>query len=112
LRAPVWSEPERTEDGVKATVLHVDNFGNVVLNLGAEEWSEPFGAQKPYLPQYHRDIPLYPFYAQIPHDAAGVIVGSQGYLELACNCASAARFLGLRPGHTLHVLLAEPGAPA
>jgi S-adenosylmethionine hydrolase len=105
LRAPVWSDPVRTEDGVKATVLHVDNFGNVVLNLNAEEWNGPFSTQNPHLPQYSMDIPLYSFYAQIPHDAAGVIVGSQGYLELACNCASAAKFLGLRPGHTLHVRL-------
>ena len=112
LRAPAWSEPEPTADGVKTTVLHIDTFGNVVLNLGVEEWSVPFGAKKPYLPQYHMDIPLYPCYAQIPHNTAGVIVGSQGYLELACNCASAAKFLGLRPGHTLHIRLAEAGVPA
>jgi S-adenosylmethionine hydrolase len=105
LRAPVWSKPLRTEDGVKATVLHVDSFGNVVLNLNVEEWNDAFSTQKPYLPQYRMDIPLYSFYAQIPQDAAGIIAGSQGYLELACNCASAANFLGLRPGHTLHVRL-------
>ena len=105
LRTPVWSEPVRTEDGIKATVLHVDIFGNVVLNLNAEEWKGPLLAQKPHLPQYNMDIPLYPFYAQIPQDAAGFIAGSQGYLELACNCASAAKLLGLRPGHTLHVRL-------
>ena len=105
LRTPAWSEPLLTEDGVKTTVLHVDSFGNVVLNLNAEKWIDAFSTQKPYLPQYHKDIPVYPCYAQIPQDAAGLIVGSQGYLELACNCASAARFLGLRPGHTLHVRL-------
>jgi S-adenosylmethionine hydrolase len=87
-------------------VLHVDSFGNVVLNLREEEWAGPFSTQKPFLPQYGMHIPLYPFYAQIPQTAAGAIVGSQGYLELACNCASAAKFLGLRPGHTLHVRLA------
>jgi len=106
LRAPAWSEAIRTEDGVKATVLHVDKFGNVVLNLNTEEWSGPFSAQAPSLPQYNMRIPLYPYYAQIPQNAAGVIAGSQGYLELACNCASAAKLLGLRPGHTLHVRLA------
>ena len=106
LRAPAWSEPVRTEDGVKATVLHVDKFGNVVLNLSTEEWIGPFGTQNPYLPQYNMQIPLYPFYAQIPQSVAGIIAGSQGYLELACNCGSAEKFLGLRPGHTLHVRLA------
>jgi S-adenosylmethionine hydrolase len=105
LRAPAWSAPERTEDGVKVTVLHVDGFGNVVLNLNAEEWSGPFSAHKPHLPQYGMDIPLHAFYAQIPPDAAGLVVGSQGYMELACNCASAAKLLGLRPGHTLHMRL-------
>ena len=110
LRAPVWSEPERTADGVKATVLHVDAFGNVVLNLSAEEWRVPFGAKTPCLPRRRMDMPLYPCYAQIPHDALGVIVGSQGYLELARNRASAAEFLGLLPGRTLHIRLAEPGS--
>ena len=105
LRAPVWSEPIRTEDGVKVTVLHVDSFGNVVLNLHVAEWLEPLSTQKPHLPQYRIDVPLYPFYARIPQDAAGMIAGSQGYLELACNCASAAALLGLRPGHTLYVRL-------
>ena len=108
LYAPAWSEPAHTEDGIKATVLHVDNFGNVVLNLTAEAWTGPFSTQSPYLPQYGMNIPLYPFYAQIPQAAAGVIAGSQGYLELACNCASAAKFLGLRPGHTLHIRLTTP----
>ena len=105
LRAPAWSAPERTEDGVKVTVLHVDSFGNVVLNLKAEEWNGPFSANTPHLPHYGLDIPLHASYSQIPQDAAGLIVGSQGYMELACNCASAAGLLGLRPGHTLHVRL-------
>ena len=105
LRAPVWSDPSRTEEGVKTTVLHVDSFGNVVLNLHAAEWHKQLSTQRPYLLQYRMDILLYPFYAQIPQDAVGIIAGSQGYLELACNCASAAALLGLRPGHTLHVRL-------
>jgi S-adenosylmethionine hydrolase len=106
LRIPAWSEPVRTEDGVKATVLHVDSFGNAVLNLDAEEWSGPFSAHNPHLPQYGMDILHYAFYAQIPQNAVGLIVGSQGYMELACNCTSAAQLLGLRPGYTLHVRLA------
>ena len=105
LRTSVWSEPIRTEEGVKATVLHVDSFGNVVLNLNTEEWYGPIEGHPPHLPQYHMDIPLYSCYAQIPQDTAGIIPGSQGYLELACNRASAASLLGLRPGHTLHVRL-------
>jgi S-adenosylmethionine hydrolase len=105
LNVPVWSEPARTEDGLKVTVLHVDSFGNVVLNLHADTWSGPFSTLNPFLLQYKIDIPLYPCYAHIPQDSAGLIVGSQGYLELACNCASAANFLGLRPGLTLHVRL-------
>ncbi|MCL1985875.1 MAG: SAM-dependent chlorinase/fluorinase [Betaproteobacteria bacterium] len=105
LRSSAWSEPVRTEDGVKATVLHVDSFGNVVLNLNAEEWNEPLEAQKPHLQQYHMDVSLYSCYAQMPQNAVGIIPGSQGYLELACNRASAAKLLGLRPGHTLHLRL-------
>ncbi len=104
MHAPRWSAATRTEDGLSATVLHVDGFGNAVLNAGAEEWAPLLSGCCPRLPLY-RDmrVPLLSTYAEIPVGSAALIVGSQGYLELACNRASAAGLLGLKPGYTLHI---------
>jgi S-adenosylmethionine hydrolase len=104
LCAPAWSAPQRTEDGIRATVLHVDGFGNIVLNLAVEEWREALEAGNPRLPR-HNGMPVPPCasYAQIPRESAGIISGSQGYLELACNRASAAKFFGLKAGYALHI---------
>jgi S-adenosylmethionine hydrolase len=103
LYVPPWSAAQRTEDGIRATVLHVDVFGNVVLNLAVEEWREPLATGNPNLPRYNLPVPLCASYEQLPREGAGLISGSQGYFELARNRASAAKFLGLKPGYALHI---------
>jgi len=101
------SEPVRTEDGIEAMVLHVDRFGNCILNLDSETW-EPvlFKARNPVLAG-PGEIRLHPVltYERLEKDQLGVIKGSQGYLELAMNREPADKALGLRPGHTLRILL-------
>ena len=110
MLSPPWSAAERTETGIKTTVLHVDDFGNVVLNTPVKTWVDFFTKHCPCLPQFgNMPTPFCVSYADIAPESAGLIAGSQGYLELACNRASAAKFLGVKPGHTLHLHLA-PGA--
>lgn len=104
LRSPSWSAAQRTKDGIKTAVLHIDSFGNVVLNAAVEEWAQALLSAEPHLPQYNdMPVPACASYAAIPAGGVGIIPGSQGYLELACNRASAAKVLGLKPGHVLHI---------
>ncbi len=42
-------------------------------------------------------------YAQIPEGGVGLLVGSQGFFELAGNQASAAMALGLRRGDAVRL---------
>ncbi|MGE4297475.1 MAG: S-adenosyl-l-methionine hydroxide adenosyltransferase family protein [Desulfovibrionaceae bacterium] len=104
LARPAWSEPLPQADGVGGTVLHVDRFGNTVLNLAVE----------PYLDQMRQwagkkgelaleagsrcVVRLATTYEDIPMGEVGLLAGSQGFLELAMRMDSAAALLQLDEG--------------
>ena len=85
------------------SVLHVDRFGNVVLNLALIPWRDLlFGNSSLSLagPVSRQVIPART-YALIPGLALGLVPGSQGHLELAMNRCSAAAAVGLDIGSEL-----------
>lgn len=99
------AEPVPTQDGVDAVVLHVDRFGNCLLNLDAATWeSEFFKGKHPTLVS-PRELPLHPVltYERLEAGQIGVIKGSQGYLELAMNQDSAASALNLVSGTAISI---------
>ena len=90
-----------SEEGMTCSVLHVDSFGNVILNLGEEEFLR-LGLHD------HRRLEVKTMhgrssasiartYSEIPRGQFGVIIGSQGYVEIAMRESSAAARLGLKP---------------
>jgi len=93
--------PERLPDGsIRAEVLHVDGFGNLITNLpfiwlaeaGAdwrERWSARIGT---------RTIPLLRTYGDAPAESAVALVNSYDHLEIAVAQGDAARVLGLGRG--------------
>ncbi|MFW6323989.1 MAG: SAM hydrolase/SAM-dependent halogenase family protein [Desulfovibrionales bacterium] len=74
-----------------AGALHIDQFGNVILNLPRDEWW-PRVSTLPSLqmisPAKTHLSPATSF-ARIPAGNAGILPGSQGFLELALNQKSA-----------------------
>lgn len=104
LRLP-WAEPEYKDchAALVAHVLHVDRFGNCLLNLRVNPWRAVL-AQWPRITLFMPgvvDVRLVQSYADLARDEFGLLAGSQGYLEIALPQASAARELGLRSGHSL-----------
>lgn len=93
-------------DGQQHThVLHVDRFGNAVLAL----LDHP--APKPGLPitlvtPRRTRLTAVETYADIEPGEAGLLAGSQGFLEIAANHASAAALLGLAAGMNITLSLA------
>lgn len=93
---PLWTEPLMDRGKCSARVLHVDRFGNCVLNLRAGalgplhnlQISTPLG----------RELPAVDTYSDLPEGAPGLLEGSQGFFEIAVNLGSAARQLGLSMG--------------
>lgn len=93
---PLWSEPMMAKGHCSVRVLHVDRFGNCVLNLRAEALGHldnltirtPLG----------RELPAVDTYSDLPEGAPGLLEGSQGFFEIAVNQGSAARQFGLSMG--------------
>ena len=94
------SRPHLEGNRVQAGVVHVDRFGNCVLNLKSEQWAGSFPAGRPIKLVHPRreTIRSVSTYALIPNARVGLLAGSQGYLELACNQRSCAQHLGLDIG--------------
>jgi S-adenosylmethionine hydrolase len=100
-------EPVRTPERVRATVLHVDHFGNCILNLDIPGWQASLAKARHLSMTSGQTSGLRPAvtYSSLEPGEVGIIAGSQGYLELAMNQDSAAARLGLTPGNTLDILL-------
>ena len=85
---------------ITARVVHVDRFGNCILNLAAVDWSSRFDrlhGLRLLVPQ-PEPVLFVRTYAWIPEGSFGLLPGSQGFYELACNQASCAKRLGLKIG--------------
>lgn len=98
LHRPAWAEPEQRGREIAAHVLHVDRFGNCLLNLPEGLWPEGGLERVELLAPLLQPLVPVRTYAEISAGGVGVLVGSQGYWELAVNQGSAAAVLGLAPG--------------
>jgi S-adenosylmethionine hydrolase len=104
IERPAWADPSCGPCGVDARVLHVDRYGNCLLSLRANftppkppTWLRmPWGQRRGMLPVHT--------YADLGPGEIGLLAGSQGFLELAANQASAAEALGLRRGDAVRLL--------
>lgn len=93
-----WAAPKWEGAQVTARVLHVDRFGNCLLNLPERLWPVAgLGWIEMRMPLLQSLTPVRT-YAEIPVNGVGILVGSQGFWELAVNQGSAAAVLGLAPG--------------
>jgi hypothetical protein len=95
--------PRLTESPVPrldAAVLHIDRFGNLILNVRIGEepgffaTNDGIGLTSPERLRLRRTAS----YAELGPDELGLIAGSQGFYELSMNRRSAARRLGLDAG--------------
>jgi len=90
-----------SDEGMTCTVLHVDSFGNVILNLGEEEFLR-LGLHEDRRLEVktmhgRSSASIAGTYSKIHGDQLGIILGSQGYVEIAMRESSAAARLGLKP---------------
>ncbi|MFK4764064.1 S-adenosyl-l-methionine hydroxide adenosyltransferase family protein [Desulfobaculum sp. SPO524] len=107
-----WARPRLEDDNaaVTATVLHVDRFGNCILNLPAREWLDRLCHWEGLaLSAKGRTgaVTCCRTYADLPLGSMGLLEGSQGYLELSMNQASAARLLAATCGTTITLAAAQ-----
>lgn len=87
-------------DAANCSVLYVDSFGNVILNLTREDIEQLrlHSGDRITIRTRKRRAPglVVKTYSDIPHSRLAMIQGSQGYLEIAVREGSAAARLGLK----------------
>lgn len=111
-----WAEPEWNvrARSVDAFVLHVDRFGNCLTNIPLASGEDFLGHWGPMdlLRASGERLAVTPSrsYPDLPVGSLGLLAGSQGYLELAMNQASAAEFTGLCAGDALTLATRNPEA--
>ena len=97
-------DPELSCGKLKCLVLHIDRFGNVILNLKTpSKYTASLGQTSWSI----ANIPLCPVlaYEQLAEHEVGILPGSQGYLELAMNKQNAGRHLVLDAGQQFEIIL-------
>jgi S-adenosyl-L-methionine hydrolase (adenosine-forming) len=96
---------EERDGGYRGEVLHVDHFGNAVTNL-PERWVAHAGGAA-LVEAGGKSMPVVRTYSDVGVGELCAVVGSTGWLEVACRDDSAASRLGLAPGQPV-VLKAAP----
>jgi S-adenosylmethionine hydrolase len=102
-----WPEPSITPEAVRGEIVYVDGFGNLISNIRGSDLMA-WLAEKSHviilgsltvkgLSSTYGDAAVGEFLA---------LVGSHGYLEIACAGGNAARRLGMGKGRSLAVIRA------
>ena len=83
---------------VSSNVLYIDSFGNIVTNVPEGNLRKLIHGRNARLTtkEGSNDCPVVTTYSEIPRGKIGILMGSQGYLEVAMRESSAADKLGLR----------------
>jgi S-adenosyl-L-methionine hydrolase (adenosine-forming) len=100
LTALELPEPRRHRDGLTATALLVDRFGNITLNLRARQLEDAhLGDQVELLCGSERFLArVARTFASVRPSDIVVLVDSYGQAAIAVNAGSAVEVLGLEPG--------------
>jgi hypothetical protein len=84
-------------------VVHNDKFGNVVTNIPNGVVGKLSGRLFVRIGGRRFRVRLVRSYSELEGNELGLLVGSHGFLELACRESSAARKLSARPGRVLRI---------
>lgn len=101
LIAQPWSQPDIRPGQARAHVLHIDRFGNCVLNLEAGSLGTPRNLR--LTSPGGGAITYATTYSDMPEGDPGLLEGSQGFLEIAVNQRSAAKRFGLSMGDAIEL---------
>ncbi|WP_232840868.1 SAM hydrolase/SAM-dependent halogenase family protein [Methanothrix thermoacetophila] len=82
--------PRVVANGVETTVIHIDNFGNVVLNMKSVPDSD--------MRLMGRRLKRVRTYGEAGWNESLITLGSHGFAEIAVNGGSAAKLFGLSTG--------------
>jgi S-adenosylmethionine hydrolase len=103
-------QPVITPTQIRGTVIHVDNFENVVVNIRREVFEQAANG-RPFSLYFKRNDPI----VQLSANYCDVTVGEQlclfnaaGFLEIAVNMGKAATLLGLKVEDVVEIVFETP----
>lgn len=104
---PSYTEPTLDDDKVHCEVFHIDGFGNTITNLHSthiSKWNWRAG-QKFRLSLGSRRIPTryVRTYSDLKKNECGLLVGSHGFLEIACRETNAAKRIRAKTGMAVRI---------
>ncbi|MFZ2089511.1 MAG: SAM-dependent chlorinase/fluorinase [Desulfobaccales bacterium] len=102
-----WPEPSFAPEAVRGEIIYIDGFGNLVSNIRIVELMTWLGEKQPVV--ILSSLTLRGLARTYGDAGAGeflALVGSHGYLEIACAQGNAARRLSADKGRPLAVFLA------
>jgi S-adenosyl-L-methionine hydrolase (adenosine-forming) len=91
-------QPVITQDRIRGTVVHIDNYDNVLVNVHRETF-EKVRNGRPFSLFFKRNDPISRLsdnYCDVPLGEPLCLFNSAGYLEIAVNLGKAATLLGLK----------------
>lgn len=94
---PLKLAPFESHNSLECQIIHVDRYGNVVINLSMEDF-ERFGKGRKFQIHFSRNNSINQLsrdYADVPEGEKLCFFNSGGFLELAINKGSAAQLFGL-----------------
>lgn len=98
--------PEFGEGKLTCQVLHIDNFGNIITNAEKEQFRKVAGTRGKITIRSRKGefgARIVKSYFELDPATVGVLMGSQGYLEIAVRERSASEKLDLKPLDELEI---------
>lgn len=98
-------QPVVTSNQIRATIIHIDHFGNVVVNLKRDKFEEIRNGRQ-YDIYYQQNDPIHHIskdYGDAPIGEVVCLFNSADYLEIAINVGRANELLSLKKNETIQI---------
>ncbi|MFI5171244.1 MAG: S-adenosyl-l-methionine hydroxide adenosyltransferase family protein [Chitinophagales bacterium] len=105
LESKTYLRPPDNEFIVRANIVYIDRFGNLIINISKEKF-EKIRAGRNFVINYKRNEELREIAASYSDVAEGerlCLFNSSGYLEIAINKGNASKLLGLHLDNTIQI---------
>jgi len=98
-------QPVMTNDEIRATIIHVDKFENVIINVHREFFEHARRGRKfeLFFKYYNPITEISKIYSDVPVGEAVCLFNSANYLEIAINMGNAASQLDLMKDETIQI---------
>ena len=100
------------EDEYRLKVIHVDHFGNLILNFTKKDWEGLGSPQDVRIKINHSFlVGIKKTFGDVPLDQVLMTWDSRGFLQIAQNCGNAAQALNMKEGDHINLKIFQSSHP-